>query len=690
MQIVKSKYHDNKKGLFLIPPFLLFLILNISGQSNTPKDSTHNNFLQDSISEVQIGMDRNEKVSTTNITIAEFTASNVSGENDPLLSLKNLPGISSPGNFKPDLFIQGSSSDKNLFLLDEATIYQPFHQLGIFSIIDGDILRSVEVQKGYFDSQFDGRLSAVIQCKTTNEIPDSTKHKISIGLLSSKYLINTPLSQKSSLLLSLRGSYFSLYSPHITQTDHSITFVDGVIKFTLKPDHKTKISFLSLGGYDQFQFVYDQDKSYVNTNSYWMNQINSFNFTKVLKTNILKIDLVNSNYHLSNINKDQIIDADSVTWNQMQNHTRISEFKIKATLKNKKFLFGTEISSKKLTTESEILSGTEANNSSTNAQPILLSAFGTYNISYKKFEVQAGIRCNLYHNESSHSIINPRLQVTYKMDRINNLHLSAGQNSQYLYVIGSNSTGIPIDSWLASNSILKPQIVQSYNVGYQHKGDVLKLSLNGYLKKIGNEVNLLPGSSPSPFVNIANQGLIFENIENRAIFGTGENLGIETFISLKLKKHLLTLSYTYSRSTSNFNSTGLRSIKSKTDVPHQINISEKVKISDKWNLSISWIFKSGQLITLPTSVVSLQGGYFPNSEILKFDQINNYRLSDFHKLDVNATYRVQKKHHVFTGSFGVYNLYNRKNTDYLIASQDHYNSISLGPITPNIFLQWTW
>ena len=46
---------------------------------------------------------------------------------------------------------------------------------------------------------------------------------------------------------------------------------------------------------------------------------------------------------------------------------------------------------------------------------------------------------------------------------------------------------------------------------------------------------------------------------------------------------------------------------------------------------------------------------------------NNARISDFHRLDIGATYnfKTKKRHRDAAWNLGIYNVYNRKNPNYL-------------------------
>ena len=56
-----------------------------------------------------------------------------------------------------------------------------------------------------------------------------------------------------------------------------------------------------------------------------------------------------------------------------------------------------------------------------------------------------------------------------------------------------------------------------------------------------------------------------------------------------------------------------------------------------------------------------------------FGQRNGYKLPVYHRLDVGINFEKAKKRVDRTWSFGVYNVYNRKNAFYLYTSQGTFN-----------------
>ncbi|HKL66921.1 MAG TPA: TonB-dependent receptor, partial [Bacteroidales bacterium] len=65
------------------------------------------------------------------------------GEKDILKTLQLLPGISTPSEGSTGFNVRGGSSDQNLILLDEASVYSASHLAGFFSVFNSDIIKDI-------------------------------------------------------------------------------------------------------------------------------------------------------------------------------------------------------------------------------------------------------------------------------------------------------------------------------------------------------------------------------------------------------------------------------------------------------------------------------------------------------------------------------------------------------------------
>jgi outer membrane receptor for ferrienterochelin and colicin len=129
------------------------------------------------------------------------------GQVDIFRSLQLLPGISGVGDGSSGLYVRGGTPDQNLVLLDGMTVYHVDHFFGIFSAFNADAIKDVQVFKGGYPAKYGGRLSSVVDL--TGKTGDLNKTRVGLGinLLSINGILEIPLFNKGSFLLSARRSY---------------------------------------------------------------------------------------------------------------------------------------------------------------------------------------------------------------------------------------------------------------------------------------------------------------------------------------------------------------------------------------------------------------------------------------------------------------------------------------------------
>ncbi len=127
-------------------------------------------------------------------------------ETDVFRSLQTLPGVRSTGDVSARYYVRGGTSDQNLVLVNGITVYNPFHALGLFSVIDPDMINSIEFYKGGFSAQYDDRLSSVLDIVTKNGNQNNFAGKFSSSYLTGKGLVEGPIPN-GSFIITGRKSY---------------------------------------------------------------------------------------------------------------------------------------------------------------------------------------------------------------------------------------------------------------------------------------------------------------------------------------------------------------------------------------------------------------------------------------------------------------------------------------------------
>lgn len=132
---------------------------------------------------------------------------------DIFLVLQTLPGVSSGGD-DSKLYVRGGRPEENLVIYDGATIPNPFHfdfiGGGFYSIFNSNLVEKVEFYSGGFPARYGDRLSAVMVIENREGNRNQRGSEISLSMADVTGLVESPLSDKATTILTFRRSYFDL------------------------------------------------------------------------------------------------------------------------------------------------------------------------------------------------------------------------------------------------------------------------------------------------------------------------------------------------------------------------------------------------------------------------------------------------------------------------------------------------
>src|SRR6185436_21087367 len=106
------------------------------------------------------------------------------------------------------LNVRGGSTDQNLILFNDATIYNPSHFFGLFSAFNPEVIKDVELYKASIPAKYGGRLSSVLEINSREGNKKNIAGTAGIGLLTSRLTLEGPLvKDKSSFIIGARTTY---------------------------------------------------------------------------------------------------------------------------------------------------------------------------------------------------------------------------------------------------------------------------------------------------------------------------------------------------------------------------------------------------------------------------------------------------------------------------------------------------
>jgi len=138
----------------------------------------------------------------------------VLGETDVIKSLLQLPGVTSAGEGASGFNVRGGSADQNLILLDEVNLFSSSHLFGLFSIFNPDAVKDLKLYKAGMPARYGGRISSALDIYQKDGNYNNYHASGGIGLLSSRLLVEGPISKGKTSFLAGGRSSMHIYSYH--------------------------------------------------------------------------------------------------------------------------------------------------------------------------------------------------------------------------------------------------------------------------------------------------------------------------------------------------------------------------------------------------------------------------------------------------------------------------------------------
>ena len=628
------------------------------------------------------------------------------GEKDIIKAIQLLPGVQFGNEGSNGMFVRGGNQDENLILLDDVPLYNVNHLGGFVSAFNPSAINSIKIIKGGFPAKYGGRLSSIIDVRMFEGNQNKIVYDFSISPITSNFSVNGPIKKhKTTFMLSARTFYLGTFMRFITLfNDYSIgyNFYDLNFKLTHQINNKNTLSFSFYKGNDRTivklnEFFIDlNNRGYVKTN--WGNSLFAIKWNKIINSNLfVNTTLAHTKYQYNNyIDFKSNIDTSTYKINLITNIQDLFlnsdfEYFVGQNLKMN-FGFATKllrfqpVYTTYFYNTNDFLLDTTYQNS-----PILAldnSIYAEINFTILKiFSFKTGLRFNDYYTEKENfPFWEPRILFLIKTSKNTSIKTSYSQTQQNVHLISGNSASMPMDIWATSNSIIHPSNSKQATIGFYSDffDKKIEMSAEAYYKTSTNLVTFKEGAT---YLSVAADWT--DKLETN---GNGKSYGIEFFIEKKQGKTTGWISYTYSKTTRQFENINFgKEFYFKYDRRHNLNIVLTQKITKNITLSSTWVYGSGYPYTLPIARYNIDKEVFKetSAQIIIFSGYNQYRMRDYHRLDLAVNWTKTKNKKTRTISVNIYNVYNRKNPYSYYLKQDKNGAWniyqqSLFPIIPSI------
>jgi len=171
------------------------------------------------------------------ISIKEINMHPAGFEADIFRVIQNSAGVNSTGDVTSKYYVRGGNSDQNAVLLNGGTIYNPFHALGIFSVIDPEIINTMEFFKGGFSPKYGSRLSSILNIVTRDGNKNAYHASAQSSLISGKLALEGPIPNGSFLLTGRKSYYPKMLKKYLNDKEVPFNFYD----FSFKANYNSSI-----------------------------------------------------------------------------------------------------------------------------------------------------------------------------------------------------------------------------------------------------------------------------------------------------------------------------------------------------------------------------------------------------------------------------------------------------------------
>lgn len=608
------------------------------------------------------------------------------GEPDLLKTLQLMPGIQAVNEGASNLYVRGGSYDQNLFLLDEAPVYNPTHALGFFSTFNADILKNTTVYKGIYPAQYGGRLSSVVDIAMREGDMSKFHTSASIGLVASGLTVEGPLAKgKSSFIVSGRGSYIGMYLKLLDDNDDRVGFYDLNAKFNWNLDERNHLYLSAYTGSDVFVCFALNNRN----NIEWGNTTGTLRWNHIFTGNLFSnLTLYGSRYKY----KYSIMeDVRTFNWT-----AQISELGLKYDFSyhpnnSNDVKYGASAiyhyfepgkvapkDSRSIMKEYELdhKRSVELTAYAGNDQKLTDALTASYGLRYTAF-MNVGQGTSYEYNDlgkvvdstcygkgeliKAYGGLEPRLSLKYDFNNRNSVKLSYAHTKQYMHLLSNSTVGLPTDVWISPDEHLKPQSSNQYVAGYYHLFEKLgvELSAEVYYKTMANLVDYKDNADI--FMN--------KHIATQLLHGKGYSYGLELLLEKKSGRLSGWIGYTLAKTQYKIDGVNQnRYYSPRYDIRHNLSLTGSLELTKAWTVSSTFKLTSGGYVTIPDQIFE-----FEDCAFFDYSSRNNYEIPKYHRLDMSFIYRNPKNDKRKFDSqwvFSLYNVYGRKNVYSLYIKQD--------------------
>lgn len=607
-------------------------------------------------------------------TIKELESIPQGIETDILRSIQNVPGVTTSSDISASYFVRGGSNNQNLILLNNSVLYNPFHALGMFSIIDPEMINSLEFYKGGFPTEYSDRTSSVLDLTTKDGNKNRVAAAAAAGLLTTKAAFEGPIPDGSFIITARKSISNQVLRKFYNDKDLPVDFYDMSFKLNYTNKEFWPNAKFVIHGFFSDDHISNDDPNKANYK--WKNGVYGIRYFQVSDSPLF----YELSYYVSNFygEADPKLSAVKPKRNELRDHTFKGDYKYFYQSKDilsvglKISDIRTDLYLKNLYRETGNIGRAETTND--------WSLYAKYQLfRFENLGIELGTRVNLVKltRDNNYSFpFEPRFSLAYNFTPELKFQVSAGVFNQSLTTLTDEDEVISIfEPWLIIPEYIGTTKSFNYTAGIDLiLSRFINTKLEGYYKKTIN-------------VPLLNNKKIFPS-DPDMISAVSRAYGTE--LLNRISAGIINFTAAYSLAWVR-NTIADLSYSPRYDIRHSLNLLLQANTGEGWSFSLMWNYKSGFPFTKLI-------GYYPKfqfddapdyysildyySRFTLLDQRNTGKTPDYHRLDLSISKKFSWRVLDLSVDISALNLYNRENLFYF--DRETGERINMLPFLPSI------
>lgn len=643
------------------------------------------------------------------------------GERDALRVIQLLPGVQKGREGTSGLYVRGGGPDQNLIILDDAPVYNAHHLLGMFSLFNGNAIKSMELQKGGFPARYGGRLASVLDIVMEDGHMREYHGVAGIGLVASHGMVQGPIvKDKASFLVTGRRTYLDLLVRPFLKGDtekFSAYFFDLTAKLNWRINERHRVYMSGYFGRDNFGIrIKAGAGAWSGGGLWWGNGTGTLRWNWVVTPELFSnVSLIYSAYRFNISNEMQ---WGSDTFKGLY-YSRIQNGGLKwdlnwSPLAGHSFRFGAQSIWYWFTPQAMVVHSSHESERRRTLQTLQSVESALYAEDEMRLwdwgRANLGVRLSHYATHERQWLrVEPRVSGSVYITDNLSAKVAFCMMNQHLHLLTGNGLGMPSDLWVPASKRLPPQQSWQVNAGltYDIPAWQSTVTLEGYYKQNRGVIHYKEGASYLYTDDFMNPQANYW--EDRITRGKSWSSGVEVLLQRHVGRLSGWLGYTLSWTQMQFDEiNGGRPFWATYDRRHDVSIVLMYHFDEHWRASGTWVYGTGNAMTLPLASYEGLGGpgasRHETSTVTQYGEMNGFRMKPYHRLDLGVQWVKQRKYYERIWSLDVYNAYNRRNPFfYYIEDEEVYKGenvpaehrtklmqIRLFPIVPTISLLITF